>query len=278
MKTIVDENKIKKIKVGDIEIAYEVFGEKPDDRNPIILITGYRATMDMWAPGFIENLANDNQVIVFDNRGMGMTSAGEKEFSMEQFARDTAGLVKALGIKKINVLGWSMGTNIAQEMILHFPELVDRLILYATDCGGDQCIMPSDKILSKMTDTSGSFMEQGQRLLGLMFPVDWFQQHPNPMDYFPIPFEETDPDNIEKQTQALEKWKGTFQRINQVENPVLLLTGTEDLMTPPQNSLLLAEKIPHSWLVRIKHAGHGLMYQFPKETARIIDSFIEHQG
>ncbi|GAH97822.1 unnamed protein product, partial [marine sediment metagenome] len=111
--------------------AYKKFGEG----DPLLLIMGYSGTIDLWATEMLKELAARYQVIIFDNRGMGKTTASDKEFTIELFADDTRGLLDALGIERAHVLGWSLGTYIAQEFALTYPDKVDKLILYAGDCG-----------------------------------------------------------------------------------------------------------------------------------------------
>ena len=124
----------KKVHVGDIDIAYKTFGKG----DPILLINGYSFTMDSWDPTLLETLASNHTVIVFDNRGIGNTTSGsEQKFSIALFANDTAGLLEALNIKKADVLAWSMGGRIAQELTLNYPDKVGKLILYAIGCGGE---------------------------------------------------------------------------------------------------------------------------------------------
>ncbi len=129
--SILDNMPSQNITVGDISIAYKQIGKA--DAKPIILITGAGATMDMWNPLLIENLISANyKVIIFENRGVGQSTAGTKEFSISQFANDTSGLLDALRISKADVLGWSLGGFIAQQLALTHPDKVDNLILYAT--------------------------------------------------------------------------------------------------------------------------------------------------
>jgi pimeloyl-ACP methyl ester carboxylesterase len=236
---------------------------------------GYSGTMDLWDPQFLENLASQYQVIVFDNRGMGNTTTGTKEFTMEQFAEDTVGLMDVLGIGQTHVLGWSMGTNIAQEVALRYPDKVSKLVLYAADCGGEQAVYPSPEVMKELTDTSGTAEERGERLFKLLFPEEWLQQYPDFYKQFPQPNEKTPPENIERQTQAMENWQGTYDRLPDIKPSTLVATGTEDVLTPPQNSLIIVNRIPGAWLVQIGEAGHGLMYQFPNRFASIISDFLE---
>jgi pimeloyl-ACP methyl ester carboxylesterase len=128
------------IQVGDINIAYKRFGQG----KPILFISGTSQTKDAWEPTLLSQLAATNHtVIVFDNRGMGETTVGTKLFSIEQFANDTAGLLDALQIEKADVFGASLGSFIAQELTLNYPQKVDRLILHATYCGGNEAIYAS---------------------------------------------------------------------------------------------------------------------------------------
>jgi pimeloyl-ACP methyl ester carboxylesterase len=93
--------------------------------------------MEIRSPLLLEQLTSSNySVTIFDNRGMGNTTAGTKQFSISQFAKDTAGLLDALKIAKADVLGWSLGSYIAQELTLTYPDKVSSLILYASGCGG----------------------------------------------------------------------------------------------------------------------------------------------
>jgi pimeloyl-ACP methyl ester carboxylesterase len=266
-----DEAEIKTVQVGDIEVAYKVLG----DRYPLVMIMGYSGTMSLWDPQFLEDLASRYQVIVFDNRGMGDTTAGTEEFTMEQFAEDTVGLMDALGTEQAHVLGWSMGTNIAQEIALRYPDKVNKLVLYAADCGGEQAVYPSPEVMNELTDTSGTAEERGERLFKLLFPEEWLQLHTDFYKQFPQPNQKTSPENIERQTQAMENWQGTYDRLPDIKSSTLVATGNEDVLTPPQNSLIIVNRIPGAWLVQIEEAGHGLMYQFPDRFARIISDFLE---
>ena len=128
------------VQVGDINIAYKRFGQG----KPILFISGTSQTKDVWEPTLLSQLAATNHtVIIFDNRGMGETTVGTKPFSIEQFANDTAGLLDALQIEKADVFGASLGSFIAQELTLNYPQRVDRLVLSAGYCGGNEAVYPS---------------------------------------------------------------------------------------------------------------------------------------
>jgi len=263
--------KLEKAHVADIDVAYRVFGTG----YPLVLIMGYSGTMDLWQPRVLAAFARRYRVIIFDNRGMGETSSSEKPFSIEQFADDTAGLLDALGIKQAHVLGWSMGTNIALEFALRYPEKVNKLILYAADCGGKEAIQPSAEVVQAMTDTSGTEEERGMRMLWVLFPEQWLKANPDPGKYFPPVTESSSPENIRRQWDAMMKWAGAYSRLKQIRQPTLLITGADDVSTPPANSLMLAGEVPGARLVQINGAGHGLMYQYPEEFSKTLLLFLE---
>ena len=165
---ILDNMPSHNVTVGDINIAYKQIG-KPDAKS-IILITGVSATMDMWNPLLLEQLASANyRVIIFENRGVGESTVGTKDFSISQFANDTLGLLDALGISKADVLGWSMGGMIAQELAVMNPDRVDNLILYTTSCGGPNDRPTPREVIQIGTNTSMSQEERIQKLAPLFF-------------------------------------------------------------------------------------------------------------
>jgi hypothetical protein len=134
---------VKKVQVGDIDIAYKMLGKG----DPILLISPAQADMNAWVPSTLGQLSSNNTVIVFDNRGVGNTTTGSRPFSVQQFANDTAGLMDALKIQKADVLGYSLGSFVAQQLAVTHPEKVNRLILLASSCGGKENIPRSPEIL-----------------------------------------------------------------------------------------------------------------------------------
>ena len=134
---------LKKVHVGDIDIAYKMFGKG----DPILLIQGVGGSMDSWEPSILKELSSNHTVIIFDNRGVGNTTTGTKQFSIQQFANDTVGLLDGLKIQKANVLGHSMGSIIAQQLALTHPEKVNRLLLISSTCGGKEGIPNSPEHL-----------------------------------------------------------------------------------------------------------------------------------
>lgn len=260
------------VRVGDIDVSYRIIG----DGYPLLLITGYSATMDMWDSHMIKTLSSRYKLILFDNRGIGKTTASEKPFTIELFAEDTIGLMDALKIQKAHVLGWSMGTFIATELALKYPERIDKLILYAGNCGwqGREVVEARPEVSAALLDLSVTNEERAKQLISILYPKKWLEDHPDFIKQLPGPKEPVSPASIEQQGQAMKAWPGTCGRIDKLVQPTLIITGVEDVIIPPANAFLLASRISGSWLIRLP-GGHSNMYQYPKTFSRCLLTFLE---
>ena len=260
----------KQIHVGDIDIAYKMFG----NGKPVLLINGFSAPLDFWDPSLLANLASNHTVIVFDNRGIGNTSSGIKKFSISQFANDTAGLLDALNVSKADVIGWSMGGMIAQELTLMHPEKVAKLVIHASSCGGKQSVLPSQEVIMSAVTISSNSVERIQKILPLLFPEIWRMQNPNYLETLPKTTEVIPSETLDLQTEAILNWEGVCDKLNIITQPTLVVVGTDDVFTPSSNSLLIAEKINGSRLVQIPGGGHGVMFQYPETFNSILQTFL----
>ena len=135
-----------KIESNGIEIYYEIHGSG----QPLLLITGLGYGLWYWQKLAAE-LSDHFQVIVFDNRGAGKSSQPEGPYSVPMMAADTAGLMDALELKGVAVLGHSLGGFIAQELVVSRPDLVGKLILASTNHGGMKVIPITPEALEVMT-------------------------------------------------------------------------------------------------------------------------------
>ncbi len=259
----------KKVHVGDIDIAYKIFGKG----DPILLINGYSQAMDNWDPILLERLAFNHTVIIFDNRGIGNTTSGEKGFSIVQFANDTASLLDVLQIKQIDVLGYSMGGFIAQELALNYPDRVGKLIIYASTCGGKGFIISQD-VINALSNGTGSAMDRIERLVHLFYPEEWRNENPNYLKDLPKTTETISNKTLDQQTEAIFNWTGVCTKLKNITQPTLVIVGTDDVIVSPINSLLITERIPGAWLVQIKGGGHGLMYQYPEHFNKVLQTFL----
>jgi pimeloyl-ACP methyl ester carboxylesterase len=273
-----DNTSSRKVKVGDIDVAYKQLGNV--SKKSIVLINGLGMTMDKWSPTLLRDLSSTRTVIIFDNRGVGESTAGTKEFSINQFANDTVGLLDALKIQRADILGFSMGSFIAQELALKNPDRINNLILYASICGSNETVLSSPRVthfFDAITNASSPTREQADRFTSLMFPAEWLRANPNYRDYVPLLAESVPPKLIQRQLKAAVSWvgTGTCDTLSNIVQPTLVIIGTEDEFTPAANSLIIAERIPAAWLVQIRDGGHGLMYQYPDKFNSVISTFLQ---
>ena len=269
------------VQIGDINIAYKRFGQG----KPILFISGTSQTKDVWEPTLLSELAATNHtVIIFDNRGMGETTAGTKPFSIEQFANDTVGLLDALQIEKADVFGASLGSFIAQELTLNYPQKVDRLVLSAGYCGGNETVYPSGQAAETlMTLASPQVLQnmtaeqQAMILAPIMFSQEWLDEHPEIMNTVIqlTPVRSASPEIIQQQGLAVATWKGSCDRLANITQPTLLIVGDQDLLAPVSNSVMMAQRIPNSQLVIIEGTGHGAMWQVPNEFTANLQNFLQ---
>ncbi|ABS54672.1 alpha/beta hydrolase fold [Methanoregula boonei 6A8] len=255
--------------IGDVTLAYRTYGTG----FPLVLINGLASAMDTWNPPVLDALARHFRVIVFDHRGTGYSGASAESFSIPLFSRDTAGLMEHLGITRAHVLGFSMGTCIAQELELAFPEKVDRLVLVSGDCGGTEAVRTDPDVFARLIDRSGTIDDVVNRMLPLLFPSFWLATH-DPFRYCPAVEEITSDENAARQLAAFLSWPGTFSRLENIRSRTLVITGDADAVVPCENSRLLAGKIPGAKLVEFPGAGHGLMYQCPDRFGETVLDFL----
>jgi len=265
----------KKVHVGDIDIAYKTFGRGA----PILLISGSGNVMDVWPSHFLKELASNHTVIIFDNRGVGNTTAGTRPFSIGQFANDTVGLLDALDIQSTDVLGFSMASFIAQQLTLTHPERVNRLVLYGASCGGQEGIPQTREVTMTISNLVNNRSQNADAFLSVTFPPEWIRTNPNYLETIPKTTEIILSTTLVKQFNAVEdwlsrNWTGVCDQLQDISIPTLIITGAEDVAVPAANSLILVQKIPGAWLVQIKGAGHGLMYQYPEKFSEIVKTFL----
>jgi pimeloyl-ACP methyl ester carboxylesterase len=277
---------VEKVQVGDIEIAHKILGKG----DPILLVSGASADMNAWDPSFIRDLSLNHTVIVFDNRGVGNTTIGSKPYTIEQVANDTAGLLDALKIPNANVLGYSLGSFIAQQLTIMYPEKVNRLILVASSCGGEVSIPKppefarlQSEIVDKISNNVSISQEEKRSLVSASLGAGWIRLHPDSVENIPEGqdlFASISPEAQEGQLNIglrwdATNWNGACDELARIAKPTLVITGTDDnAYVPHENSLIIAGKIPGAWLIQIENAGHAVMDQYPDEINKILQTFL----
>ena len=279
---------LKKVHVGDIDIAYKVFGKG----DPIILHNGASDGMDAWDPALLSSLSSNHTVIVFDSRGIGNTTSGTEPYSIQLLANDTAGLMDALKIQKANVLGYSLGTFTTQQFAISHPDKVSSIILIAGSCGGKdgipkpaEFIKLQSEIVNKTQNNIPISQQEMKSLITASLGSGWIKLHPESVD---IPENITlqqvkpslSPETLNNQNNVdlaweATNWNGACDDLAKIAKPTLVITGTDDNhYIPHANALVIASKVPGAWLVQIKDAGHAVVDQYPDEVGKIVQTFL----
>jgi pimeloyl-ACP methyl ester carboxylesterase len=281
---------VKKVHVGDIDIGYKMLGKG----EPILLFNGASDNMNAWDEAFLKGLSSNHTVIVFDQRGIANTTIGSKSYSYQQLADDSAGLLDALKISKADVMGYSLGSYLAQQLTITYPDKVNSLILVGSSCGGKdhtpkppEFIKLQSDIVNKSLNNISISLEQMRALVSASLGEGWIRLHP---DSVKIPENITslqqlkpglppevanNQNNVGKHWEDNPNWSGTCDELAKLSKPTLVITGTDDNQYQSHvNSLKIVEKIPGAWLVQIKDAGHAVMDQYPGEIGKILNTFL----
>jgi pimeloyl-ACP methyl ester carboxylesterase len=265
------------VTVDGAQIVCRRIGKGP----PLLVLNGFAATSADWDPSFIDELASSNQLILLNNRGIGRSMDDGQPFDIGTLANDTARVIEALGCQRMNVMGWSMGGFIAQALALQRPDCVDKLILLSTDLGGIEADRAPAAVWSKLIDASGTPCEQARRLLFLLFPNDvaesFYCRFGNIVGAARA---QISPELLRRQAAAMDAWyrSGVADRLKEIRSPVLIATGTEDIVIPPSNALKLVNRIPGAWLAQFPRSGHAFIAQYPQATATLINNFLALGG
>ncbi|MEM1659392.1 MAG: alpha/beta fold hydrolase [Candidatus Jordarchaeales archaeon] len=261
-------------KVRDINMYYEVYGSG----FPLVMIMGLGANTYWWDPYLIDEFSKHFKVVVFDNRGAGRTDKPAVDYTMKMFADDTVGLMDYLGIKKAHILGVSMGGMIAQEIALNYPERVEKLVLCVTAPGGRVTVPPKPEAMALLTmDRSKLTDEQiAMETIKVLYPKEFIEKHPEivkvsleRLSKYVIPT-----DAFMRQINAILKFDA-YDRLSHINKPTLVVSGGKDILVPPENGKLIAEKIPNAKLVIFEESGHGLITQERERFASLVIDFLK---
>jgi pimeloyl-ACP methyl ester carboxylesterase len=256
-------------------IAWRRLGSGP----PLLLINGYAATKDDWDPGFLAALARTATVVCPDNRGVGESDPEPGELSVGSMAVDMAALLDDLDWETADVVGWSMGGFVAQQLAADAPERVSRLVLLGTDPGGADALHAMGDAFRRLIDHSGTPHEQARRLLDLLFPPDLAAGiYAEFGDLVAAARAALDPEALTAQEGAMSAWAAgsNVERIAAVRSPVLAAAGAADVVIPAENAARLAGLYPDAWLARFPGCGHAFMAQEPDRLAALIAAFLHH--
>jgi 3-oxoadipate enol-lactonase len=262
------------VTANGIEIYYESHG----DGQPLVLISGIGYTNWEWQR-MVPYLADRFRVISFDNRGVGQTDKPAGPYTAHMLAADTVGLLDALGIEKAVIMGHSMGGFIAQALAIEFPHKVGRLILCSTSFGGPRQIPVAAEAMKVLTDVSGDPLARFRNGLFISTAPGWAEKNPdiiqewiewraaNPIE--PAPYQAQLAIGL-----GLLKEEAAFEtQLHRIHAPTLILFGQYDMVVPPGNASLLAEKIVDSRVVILPNAGHFFPIEVPGAASQAVIDF-----
>ena len=262
-----------------ISYAYRRLG--PQGGRPLVLLQHFRGNLDNWDPELVDALAQTRDVVVFDNTGVGSTT-GLTPSTFTQMADDAIVFVEALGLDTVDLLGFSIGSFVAQEIALTRASLVTKLILASTapqgapgmhgwasdiiGAIGEPTTSPEGFLHAFFTDSPAS-RAAGQQYLGRRFARTEGRDA------------ETTWQTRNAQYDAVLKW-GTpnfaqLQRLGAIKQPVLIANGDDDRMILPWYSHLTASLIPDASVKLYPDAAHGFLYQHAQPFAADVLDFLD---
>jgi 3-oxoadipate enol-lactonase len=262
-----------KAEVNGINLYYEVHGEG----QPLLLIYGLAGRGNGWKFQ-AEALSPHFRVITYDNRGVGESDQPDEVYSIAQMADDAAGLLDSLGIESAHVFGISMGGMIAQEFALRHPQRVKKLALGCTHCGIKHCVPSPAWVTEIFKSLPGKPREQA--VLDCI-PINY---SPYTQEHHPQLIESLIPlfvDNRQRlhgyvrQINAVYAFDA-YDRLPQLDRPTLVLTGTDDVLIPPDNSRILAERIPGARLIEFPQAGHLFFIEKADDVNQALIDFFSN--
>ena len=262
---------------GDVNYAYRELG-KSNGGTPVVLLVHLAAVLDNWDPRIVDGLAAKHHVIAFDNRGIG-ASSGSPSNSMAQMADDAITFIKAMGFEQVDLLGFSMGGMVAQEVVLKEPQLVRKMVLAGTGPAGGEGISSVAGVT--FYDMLRGFLT-GQDAKQFLF----FTRTPSGIEAGKVFLERLKErsENRDKeitvgaflaQLEALRKWGHQPPAdLSVVKQPVLVVNGDNDRMVPTPNTYDLARRLPNSELIIYPDAGHGGAFQFHADFVQSTLKFL----
>lgn len=262
------------VRVGDINMYYETYGEG----EPLLLITGLSADLTGWILQIVE-FSKEYHVIAFDNRGSGRTDAPDIPYSIEMMADDTAGLLDALNIDQVHILGLSMGGCISQEFALKYPQRVKGLILAATLGRPYPRSFHALKTISMIAHEGVSRENQIRMQLFWLFTDKFFEVPEN----IELVFEGMMANPYSEPLYAYERKLAavsefdTRDRLDQIKAPTLVLVGREDILTPVHLSEELVAGLPGAELVILDGGGHAFSGEISEKFNRAVLEFLAKQ-
>jgi len=273
------------VKVGDIKISYTDRGQG----EVVVLIMGLGAVKESWFLN-IPTLSKYYRVIAFNSRGVGATDRSGEAYTMGRMAEDTVGLLDALNIERAHIVGVSLGSMIAQEIAIGFPQRVNRLILAATTPGMSDAANKDmwDKKTAEMRRNTGLGEDFNERIMNDPGSLDVVKIMVRITAYafnrivFKIPmvlgaryyFGKVGPSGVLDQLRAVSK-HNTIDRLDQIKAPTLVMAGTEDKIVPTEFSRIVAQHIPGAKFLDLERGSHSFFMERSKRFNKEVIEFLK---
>jgi pimeloyl-ACP methyl ester carboxylesterase len=263
------------IEANGIRFAYRSFGDKSG--TPLVFLQHFSGTMDDWDPTVVNGLAKDRPVVVFDNTGVGKSS-GKTPDNVLQMATDAVHFISALDLKKVDLLGFSLGGFVAQQLAVDHPELVRKIVLAGTaPQGGEEHLL---KVLGEAFSQKGAsdpklylFFTQSEasQAAGRAFLE---RVNSRKVDRDPPSGEEiTDP-----QAKAIITWCAMkdpeHSILKAISQPVVVVNGSNDIMLPTENSYVMFKHLKDAKLILYPDSGHGALFQYADDFVHQTTRFL----
>src|ERR1700681_2276617 len=267
------------VEANGIRFACRRFGKSGGV--PLVFNQHFTGTMDHWDPAVTDGLAATREVILFNNAGVS-SSSGEVPTSCEQMGTNAVSFIKALGLPKVDVLGFSIGGFVAQEITLQAPDLVRRLVLVGT---GPRSGEGMATLTPEAQEIFGATYDDPDHLwLHVHFTHSEKSQAAGRefLKRFRLRSENRDPEVNGKvapaQIEAIGKWgapqEKPFEYLKSIRQPTLVVNGGKDVIIYSVNSFILQQHLPNAQLILYPDANHGSQYQYPELFVRHVSMFL----
>jgi pimeloyl-ACP methyl ester carboxylesterase len=267
------------VEADGVRYGYRRFGKA--GTVPLLCLGYFNSNMDAWDPSVTNSLADAHEVILVDNAGVG-ASGGETPHTVAEMTSHCVAFCRALGLKSVHVVGFSLGGMMAQELVLDHPELVRRLILLGTAPRGGE----------KLTFTELSAEEQADPvafLLGAFFTPSATSQAAGRAYIKRLESRRQDRDlpvsrnSAVAQLAAIREWgiiptTGRYATLQKITHPTLIAHGNKDIVVDPVNALILAEHLPNAQLIVYSDSSHGAQYQHATMFLQHLKLFLNDEG
>ncbi|MFF8593859.1 alpha/beta fold hydrolase [Streptomyces sp. NPDC015220] len=254
--------------------AYRRFGRAGGP--PLVMHLRLRGTIDHWDPEFLDLLAAEREVIVFDNRGTN-ASTGTPPDTIEGMVEGSLAFVRALGLTEIDVFGWSMGGIVAQGVALSAPGLVRRLVVAGSSAGGVPDLPPQPERTRQVVTKAANGDED---FLYLFFPETERARKAGLASLRRLDHRLAQsgavvgPEAVKAQLTAISTFGGYWDRQEELTLPVLVANGAHDVMIHAYATYAMSQRLPDAKVILYSDAGHGFLFQHPEDFAHEVNRFL----